>query len=266
MSLGALLGHHWRRHRVPLLPMAAGAALFEWMITRVAPALSEAGFVQQLFRLAPPPLQRIFGEEIMASVSASGFLAFGYAHPFLLLLMSVWAVRVSAAALAGEIALGTMDLIASRPVARGAQVIAAAIGALGGLGAIALTAWIGTAVGVAGRPLEGVEVSAYLPIAGGCWLLFAAFGSVGLAISAIRRDAGSAIAWTSAIILLSFVLDYLARAWDRMAPFRFLSLFRYYEPARILRQGLAGDDALVLAGVAVVATLAAFVVFRKRDL
>ncbi|MDP3774404.1 MAG: ABC transporter permease subunit, partial [Gemmatimonadales bacterium] len=250
MILRALLGHHWQRHRVPLVLMALAGGLFEWAITRVAPSSSARALVEQVLQFAPPALQRILGEEMIANVTPAGVLGFGYVHPFLLVLMSVWVVRVSAGALAGEMGLGTMDLIASRPVARTAQVGAAVIGILGGISLIAAAAWAGTAIGVAGRPLEGVEASAYLPIAGVCWLLFAAFGSVGLAISATRRDAGSAIAWTSAVIALSFVLDYLGRAWDKMAPFGYLSLFRYYGPPRILRDGSGGVDVAVLASVA----------------
>ncbi|MDO8666353.1 MAG: hypothetical protein Q7J79_07045, partial [Gemmatimonadales bacterium] len=220
MILRALLGHHWQRHRVPLVLMALAGGLFEWAITRVAPSSSASPLVEQILRFAPPALQRILGEEMIANVTPAGVLGIGYVHPFLLVLMSVWVVRGSAGALAGEMGLGTMDLIASRPVARSAQVGAAVIGILGGISLIAAAAWAGTAIGLAGRPLEGVEASAYLPIAGGCWMLFAAFGAVALAISASRRDAGSAIAWTSAVIALSFVLDYLGRAWDKMAPFR----------------------------------------------
>jgi ABC-type transport system involved in multi-copper enzyme maturation permease subunit len=236
------------------------------VITRVAPTGSQTGFVQQILQFLPPPARRMLGEELLANVSAAGVLSFGFVHPFLLLLLSLWAVRVGSAALAGEIGLGTMDLIASRPVARAAQVGAAAIGVLGGLGVLVLAAWAGMAIGVLVRSLEGIEVSAYLPIAASCWLLFAAFGAVGLAISAAGRDAGSAIAWTSALIALSFVFDYLARAWDTLAPFRFLSLFRYYEPSRILREGIVVTDTLVLASVAVAGLLVAFAVFQRRDL
>jgi len=264
--LRALLGHHWQRHRVPLVLMAVAGGLFEWAFTRIAPSSSASPLVEEVLRFAPPALQRLLGEDIMASVTPTGVLGIGYVHPFLLVLMSVWVVRMSAGALAGEIGIGTMDLIASRPVTRTSQVGAAAIGIMGGISLIAAAAWAGTAIGVAGRPLEGVEASEYLAVAGGCWLLFAAFGSVGLAISATRRDAGSAIAWTTAIIALSLVLDYVGRAWDKMTPFRFLSLFQYYGPPRILRDGLSGVDVAVLASVAGVGFLAAFVVFQRRDL
>ncbi len=266
MILRALLGHHWQRHRVPLVLMAVAGGLFEWAFTRIAPSSSASPLVEQILHFAPPALQRILGEDIITNVTPAGVLGIGYVHPFLLVLMSVWVVRVSAGALAGEMGLGTMDLIASRPVARAAQVSAAAIGAFGGLGVLAIAGWAGTAIGVLFRPLEGVQAAEYLPVAGVCWLLFAAFGSVGLAISAMRHDAGSAIAWTSAIIALSFVLDYLGRAWDKMAPFRYLSLFRYYGPPRILRDGLGGVDVAVLASVVVTGLVAAFVIFRRRDL
>lgn len=266
MSVRVLLGHQWHRHRVTLLVLATGVSLFEWIFTRLAPAPEQAGLVRDMMALFPRPLVALIPPELLENVTPGGFLGFGYLHPFLLLLLSLWTVRVSAGALAGEIGIGTMDLIAARPVARAAQVLAAALALFAGLAVLGAAGWGGTALGIAGRPLPGVEAGQYVRVVVGCWLLFAAIGALGLAISAARREGGSAIAWTSAIVALSFVLDYLGRAWDTAAPFRFLSLFRYYEPSRILRDGLAGTDAVVLASVALFGVLAAFVVFQRRDL
>ena len=118
MSVGTLLGHLWRRHWGTLVMLAAGNALFQWAITRVVPAAAQTGFVRELLDMAPAPVRVLIGEDLVANLSARGFLGFGWVHPFPLLLLGVWAVRVSAGALAGEIGRGTMDLIASRPVAR----------------------------------------------------------------------------------------------------------------------------------------------------
>ena len=82
MSALALLRHLWRRHGVALLLLAAGGAFFQWAITRVVPEASQTDFVRQLFDMAPAPVRVLFGEELVANLSARGFLGFGYVHPF----------------------------------------------------------------------------------------------------------------------------------------------------------------------------------------
>ena len=173
--------------------------------------------------------------------------------------------RVSAGALAGEIGRGTMDLIASRPGARSAQVAAAALGMVGGLAVIALAGWAGTAVGLQTRQLEGVAAPDLLPVAGMALLLFASAGCVALFVSATRREGGAAVSWCAGLLAGSYVLDYLARVWSAIAFLRPLSLFRYYEPQRILREGVAVQDIAVLAAVGAAGLVLAFAVFARRD-
>ena len=268
MSAGVstLLGHHWRRHRTALVMLCLGMALFQGIITRVAPSPEQASFLRNLLQLAPGPVLQVLGEQITANLSARGFLAFFYVHPFPLLMLAAWSIRVSAGALAREIGQGTMDLIAARPVTRASQVTAALIALLAGLALIAAAAWAGTAIGLFSRPIPEVRATDYLPAAFQLWLLFAAFGGVGLLISASRKEGGPAIALLAGLMAVSFALDYLARVWQPIHGLRPLSLFRYYDPQAILRQGLAGADALVLVGVAVVTAIAAYAVFAWRDL
>jgi ABC-type transport system involved in multi-copper enzyme maturation permease subunit len=262
-ALRPLLGHHWRRHRLPLLPMAGAAALFEFLITRVAPGLDELAWAKRMLQVIPPQMLALAGSDI--SGSPGSFLAIGYGHPFFLLLLAAWIVRVSSNALAGEIGSGTMDLLASRPVRRWHQVAAAGIAIAAGLTLIVGAAWAGTAIGIALRPL-GVTAAPFLPIAAGGWLLFAAWGAVGLLVSALRRDSGSAIAWTSGLMALSFVLEYLARLWKTIAALRPFSLFAYYAPQQTLASGLPIADAVLLATVAGTAAALAVLVFGRRDL
>lgn len=265
MSVTTLLGHHWRRHRLTLMVLAVAMALFEWVITRVAVTGEQADRLRGFLELVPSQILSIVGE-VTANLSPQGFVGFGFAHPFAVLMMSLWTVRVSAGALAGEIGVGTMDLVAARPVARASQVAAALVAAAGGLAIVIGAGWSGTAIGLMARPDLGLAAAALLPVVAQGWLLFLAFGAVGLAVSAGARSAGTAIGVTSGMIAASFALDYLARAWAPIRPLRAVALFRYYEPQAILRDGLAGADALVLAGVAVIGAIAAFVVFRRRDL
>lgn len=262
-----LLGHLWRRHRVPLVLLTVAHGFFQWAITRVVPTAAQTGFVRELFNMAPPPVRVLLGEELLANLSAQGFLGFGYVHPFPLLMLAVWAVRVAAGALAGEVGKGTMDLIAARPVSRLTQVAAAATAVVAGLTMIAGGGWAGTAVGLHSRALDGVTATDLLPVAAMSLLLFASAGGVALLVSALRREGGGAVSWCAGLLAGSYVLDYLARVWSAIGFLRPLSLFRYYEPQRILREGgIATMDVAVLASVGVLALVSAFAVFARRDL
>ena len=264
--IGALFRLHARLHRVPLVPLALGLALFEWMMTFVARQPSVSQFLESALRAAPPQFLALLNQDLVSSVSAQGIIGVGYTHPFALIMMAVWAVRVPSAALAGEIGRGTMDLVASRPVTRGAQIAAAFLALIAGLTVLALAAWLGTFVGLVGRPLEGVTPWRYFPVAVAMWLLFAAAGTVGILVSATAREAGTAIAWISGLLAGSYVLDYAARVWPRIASLRPVSLFRYYEPQQVVSAGLAWSDVQVFVAVTAAALLVAFALFSSRDL
>jgi len=262
--IATLLGHHRRRYRLPLLPMMGGLALFEFIMTRLAPAPGEVTWMTQLFSAMPPQLLAFSGSDIGAA-SPAGFIGIGYGHPFMFVLLSAWAIRVSSGVLAGEIGRGTMDLLASRPIARWQHVVAGAMAVCAGLALLVFAAWAGTTIGLALRPIGVLPVTT-LRIAICAWLLFTTWGMVGLLVGAIHREGGSAMGWLSGLIAVSFVLEYLARVWQPMARFRPFSLFTYYQPQHIVRTGFDLSDISRLAIVGVASLVLAIAVFSRRDL
>ena len=260
----ALLSRLWRQHRLALATMATGLALFEFVITRIAPVPGEAGFLGGLLSLLPPQAAEFIGDEL-ALASTRGVIAFGYLHPLFLTILSAWTIRVACGALAGEIGRGTMDLLAARPVTRWAHVLAAWIIIAVGLAVLVGIAWSATAIGLRLRPL-GVSPREILVLPAVAWLMFMSWAGVALVISALRREAGGAIAWTSGIIATSFAVEFLGRVWQPVAWARPLSLFAYYRPQDILRTGFASDDVLRLGAVALVTFFGAALAFDRRDL
>jgi ABC-type transport system involved in multi-copper enzyme maturation permease subunit len=234
-----------------------------FILTRVAPEPGEKTF-QALIAMIPKPLLAMLGGEV-AMTSARGIIAFGYIHPFFLAILTAWVLRTTSGALAGEIGHGTMELIASRPVSRAGQVIATWALAAAGVVLLAGAAWLGTAVGLQVRAL-GVSALdlASVPAAGA--LMFMAWTSVSLLFSALNRDAGPAIAWASGLIVVSFVVVFLAQVWPPAEMIRPLSLFAYYLPQEIVLRGVSTTAVAVLATVTVAALGAAVAVFGRRDL
>jgi ABC-2 type transport system permease protein len=262
-AIATLLRHAWSRHRVPLIPIALAVALFEFLLTRIAPAVTEVNWMNTLMQTLPPEIIDLVGNDLASTPGK--FLALGYGHPFFVILLGTWVVRTTNAAVAGEVGAGTMDLLASRPVSRWQFVASGFLASALGLTLIIVSAFMGTAFGVSIRDL-GVVATDFIPVAAGAWLMFAAWTGVGLLISATRRDGGQAISWMTAIIVLSFVLDYLARLWTPIFKLRSLSLFRYFEPQAIFGDGLPAITIIVLTSTLVVTVLGAIVAIRRRDL
>lgn len=263
-TMRALLSRLWRQHFTTLLVIACGLALFEVVITRIAPSQGQAGFVGGLLALLPKEVSS-FAEGQLALATPEGVLAFGYLHPFFLTLLCAWTIRVAAGALAGEIGRGTFDLLASRPIPRWAHVMAAWLTIVLGLAILNAAAWSGMAFGLHLRSL-GVTAAQVAGVPASAWLLFVSWTGVALLVSALGRESGSAIAWTAGVIAVSFVLEFLARAWQPLAWARRLSLFTYYQPQNIVQIGPGWHDAAVLAVVSLVGLGAALVVFERRDL
>ena len=114
--------------------------------------------------------------------------------------------------------------------------------------------------------LLGVSAWSFLPLVATALLLFVAWGAVGLVVGATRRDGGQAIAWTTALIAGSFVLNHLAQLWTPLSRWRPLSLFRYYQPEVILASGVPASTIVVLAVTIVAGVAIGIAMMQRRDL
>jgi len=272
-SIGlALLSRQWRQHWIALLLIVVGVSTFEFVITRIAPAWGEPGFFDGLLALLPEDVRGMAYDQFQLGYPI-GAIAFGYVHPFFLALCSAWVVRIGAGSLAGEVGRGTMDVMASRPVPRWALVAAAAVSIAAGLAVITGAAFAASAFGIRIRPDLQLTVESIWRMPFIAWLFFMAWTGVTLAISAVRRDAGNAIAWASGLIVTSFVIEFLGRVWKPIAWAGPFSLFAYYHPhssetwgAGIPKSMALGIEPVVLGTVAVAGIALAVVLFQKRDL
>ena len=261
----ALLARLWRQHRLALAIITAGVAAFEFVITRIAPLPGQSGFIDGVIALLPPDISQMAYEQFQMG-SAVGVLAFGYLHPFFLALCSAWVIRVGAGALAGEIGRGTMEILASRPVPRWTLVAAAAMAIGVGLAVIAAAAFAASAFGVRLRPELEVPSEEMWRVPFMAWMLFMAWGSVTLAVSATRREAGTTIAWVSGLIVTAFVVEFLGRVWTPVSWAKPLSLFAYYHPQYTIFNPLKLFEPLVLGAVAVAGIALAVMLIQRRDL
>ena len=97
--------------------------------------------------------------------------------------------------------------------------------------------------------------------------LYIAVGGVAFLISSFSERRGRAVFVVFAIVVASFLINFLAQFWGPAEPFAFLSVVEYYQPAKILKSGtLPFGDIAVLLGIGAIAWIAGGEVVARRSI
>ncbi len=258
------------RRRRMLIALCLGMAVFEALIVVVANTIPPG----QLFSgsgKGPPSAFRAFsgssGEVSIASYA--GLLGAGLVHPFWIAMQLTAIGSLAAAAVAADVESGTIELVMVRPVSRN-RLLAERTAALG-IAALALNlaAALTVAAGVALSPeihrdvsLGGVFAAGVM----GCGFALCLAGPA-LAVSAWGRRRGQVVGATIAFGAVGFAVNFIALAWSKAAPLRFVSPFHYYTPGDALARGeVLWPQLGVLVGVGVLGLVLGHAVLMKRDL
>lgn len=257
----------FRRRFGSLLAFSAGAAFFQALVAVSFPAIGGMETVTSVVQTFPEGLRNLLklAPNLQAGFGLQDYLAFSWIHPVFLGLGAAFVVSRAADALAGEIERGSIYLSLSRPVPRWTYVTGKALEMFASVGIFTLLSWVGMVAGIAIAGLGPLPLGRFLLVALVAWPLFGALGAGSLAISsAVSRTSlagGLATAWT----LISFVLDVIplfatsALAW--------LNPWHHYFPQEIAATGRVDPlGIVVLVGWCVFGTLAAVLIFSRRDL
>jgi ABC-2 type transport system permease protein len=193
-----------------------------------------------------------------------------WSHPFVILILAVWAISRGSAAVAGELERGTLDLVLSRPVSRasylGAQVAVAVIG----LAALAVALVAGNQMGGRYNPVETpprVWVLAR-PVLNYAALGLAIYGYT-LLLSAVDSVRWRPTLLSSVLTLGGFIALVVANipTLDEWKWLEKVSIFKAYNPVEAAVKGESlGFNLQVLAGLGAAGIVLAFLAFQRRDL
>jgi ABC-2 type transport system permease protein len=269
MSLAALAGRSLARIAgvlagVTLLLVALQAAL-----VFVASLQEEAQSFDLIAKLAPSFVQRQFGSSFTLFMSFSGLATFGYFHPVVMLLFTLFTTFV-ATELAADVEGGQVDLLMARPISRQVLVTRSLLLVLFIPVTLVSLMLLATALALrlfapagaqwpSGEVLRGLAT--HLVALAWC------FGAIGLAVAAGARRRAGALGSVAIAAVSLYLLDLLAPAWRALQPFAIVSPFHYYQGPSVLA-GTADNarDFTVLATIALAATAFAFWRFGRRDL
>jgi len=260
----ALFGHLWRSQRTKLLIVSV--ALLGW--STFLPIIYQS-FGQQMKALIdsgviPKQFTTFGGGDVF---SLGGSIALGYIHPIAIILVSVFAIGFTTAAVAGERQRGTLEVVLARPLSRRTIYITLLTAAILFIGVVLAAAIVGTVIGSALAGLLDELPAGRLPLlwANGL-LLWGAFAAIGLAASVTFDRLGPAIGVTIAIVVVSYFLEILGSLWPDAQGLQPYSLFHYLAAREVLAGTVNIAGLALLAGVAVVAIGWALVEFPRRDL
>ncbi len=264
-----LLKHSLRRIRTLLLVMGVVLAVFQVFLIVVARSLYLSNAFEQINALAPPFARELLGPSIATFLTFTGIVCVGYFHIAVMGALVAFAIAVSTIPTA-EIELGFIDLILSRSLARHWLITRTIVLQVISLLFLLVMMLLGTYAGL--RALSPQEVTGpsrelVLSLAGNLGLLILCWAGVALAIGSISRRRSVAGAFAGLLALVTFLLDYVARAWKPAQSVAWLSPFRYFSPFDLLMgKPLPDKNLIMLSGVAITGFLLSYVFFSRRDI
>lgn len=223
--------------------------------------VSRRAFLQNIFRM-------LLSLDFRAGVSVDMLVVLGFVHPFLFATTWAFLIAIGTRVTVGEIDQGTADLLLSLPVSRVSVYVSTSLVWMGAAVLLSLTTWAGLWLGTWVFPMRGHVNMARLGIAS-CNLLAldAAIGGTTSLISSMLSRRGVAVALLIAILLFSFLVNFLAIFVEFFRSISFLGLLDYYRPVESMRDGIWPVRNLIILGtIAIVGWSIGLMVFWKRDI
>lgn len=256
------------RYRM-ILGVGLGAAAFLMLFSGTYEAFGGAAAINQF--MGPSEGHRFItaftgSRDTLFIAGPLEYLAFGFNHPFFLILTMSVGVGMGSGAVAGDVEVGRAELLYTRALRR-VRIYDARVG----LWLVAQVAVVYCAV--AGAYLgsfwsEDVRQSdlshlfsvatQYLPVA-----LFA--GALAFCVSAFRSTRAGAIGITVAVLITMYLANFTALLWGSAEWLRWLSPFGYYEPISAVH-GIDWGFVAVLSVAALALLLMGRWQLQRRDL
>ena len=243
--------------------------LFVWVTS-----LNEAEIVRRLgddSEQGRIRMMRMMG--ITEDPSSISLIMASWSHPFIFLLISIWAIGRGSAAVAAEVERGTMDLLLSRPISRWVYLSSGVIVSVLGLVVLPGALMAGASIAVhynvlRERPASWAMLYPAINLAA-LGLPIYGYTLLASALDFVRWRAtliGSVLTALGFVVLVISLIPILQeQSWEPYI--EKLSIFKAYNPVQAVNGGDTYQLHLaILAGAGAVCIMMAFAAFAVRDL
>ena len=255
--------------RWPVLFFSLGLAAIMSILTWVLPTI--LGDIDKFFDAVPlfkPLIAALLGVNPNSQFSAEMTQAFLWVHPTVL--ATIWGHEVMYCTRipAGEIDRGTVDFLLGLPVSRWKLYLTETFGWLAS-GLIIICAGIIGHTCVAQQFASEMQPTPAktLMILCNLFSMYIAVGSIAFLISSMSDRRNRAIGIVFGILLVSFLLNFLAQFWQPAKPWAKLSVLEYYRPAIVIQSGdFPTVNIGILLGIGFVCWTAAGITLSRRSI
>jgi ABC-2 type transport system permease protein len=218
--------------------------------------------IQELVKGSAGKFLRMFGEPSQLT-TPEGFLSLAF-FSYLPLVLGVFAVLAGSGLLAADEEGGTLDLVLAHPVSRTALFLGRLLAFAAATLAILMLSWLGFVVAMSWSSLAVSPAALTLPyLSLLAVLLF--FGALALLLSLVLPSRRLAAMTAGMVLLVSYVLNTLARLDTSLENVVRLSPTYYYQSGEAIR-GLNGWWFGGLLAVAGLLSMMAWWAFERRDI
>ena len=252
-------------HRWGLLFWSLGMALLVASgMAKFAAYVGAGQSVEQIMSALPKTVRVIFGITGFDLTKASGF--YGILFLYVAVMAAVHAVLLGANVISEEERDKTSEFLYSKPVSRDKALTGKLVAGLVNLVALNLVTLLSSFyfVGYFGKGESvGNEI---LVLMAGLFFLQLIFFSIGAVVAGTARRPKSAGTRATSIMLLTFLLYYLINLDDKLEFLKYLTPFKYFDAALLLKDGLNPVFVALSAAIVVLAIFGTYRFYTARDL
>lgn len=264
--------HHlkkmFRNQRWILLMLSIFGFLFHLIFTAILSTTEVRSFANEIYKIIPPVFRSMAGFGDSASLISGRLIAFGYNHPASLLMLMFIPISAASRYITAEIENKTVDILLIRLYPRSRLVTDTLIFCITGQVILYVFMVIGT---FTGRFVFGLQeefsMLPVLKIMGIGILFYTAVSVIVIFIAVNRSERGGTLSVSVGFFLFFYVIDAIARIWDKAAFLKPYSLFNYYRPGEIAGgQYNFVNSIYILAIIIIIFFGIALYIFHHRDL
>lgn len=228
------------------------------------PSFANSSQYTELLNQMPPELKALVGE----SLNFGKIEGYTNSQVFALnlpLLFIILVIMFYSATLAGEEEQGTLASLLAQPVTRAKVLVQKYAAGLVILGAVAAVSWLGLvgAITAIDYNISWVRTAAATLNAAALGLVF---GSLAYAIGAITGRRSLAVSVPTVLAVASFFLYSLSAGVKALEPYKYASMFYYYNKMNVLESGLNYANFGVFLLISACFVGPAWFGFKKRDI
>src|SRR5262245_53828361 len=205
-------------------------AAIESVLAYVMPTFAQQ-FSQQILQVQfiQNLVKAMLGMNTGEALGPEMFTSIPWVHPVVLAIVWAHAIVCCTRVPAGEVDRGTIDVLLGLPVSRWEVLLSDTVVWLGSSVLMAGTAVIGNAIGSsAAATASQPDMARRLIVLANLLCLYLVVGSFGWLVSTLSDRRGRAITLVFAVVVASFLLNYLAQFWSVAEKVSFLSILTYY--------------------------------------